>query len=54
MKIQAAVAWEAATIDTTGQELADVAGAVVKLTGRGADVALDSTGNPAVPPSSRY
>ncbi len=37
-----------ATIDTTGQELADVAAAVVKLAGRGADVALDTTGNPAV------
>jgi aryl-alcohol dehydrogenase len=37
-----------ATIDTSGQELADVAAAVVKLTGRGVDVALDTTGNPAV------
>jgi aryl-alcohol dehydrogenase len=37
-----------ATIDTTGQDLADVASAVVKLTGRGIDVALDTTGNPAV------
>ncbi len=37
-----------ATIDTAGQELADVAAAVVKLTGRGVDVALDTTGNPAV------
>jgi aryl-alcohol dehydrogenase len=37
-----------AAIDTTGQELADVAAAVVKLTGRGVDVALDTTGNPAV------
>jgi aryl-alcohol dehydrogenase len=37
-----------ATIDTTGQELADVTAAVVKLTGRGVDVALDTTGNPAV------
>jgi aryl-alcohol dehydrogenase len=37
-----------ATIETTGQELADVAAAVVKATGRGADVALDTTGNPAV------
>jgi aryl-alcohol dehydrogenase len=37
-----------ATIDTTGQDLADVAAAVVKLTGRGVDVALDTTGNPAV------
>lgn len=35
-----------ATIDTTGQELPDVAAAVVKLTGRGAGVALDTTGNP--------
>jgi aryl-alcohol dehydrogenase len=37
-----------ATIDTTGQDLSDVAAAVVKLTGRGANVALDTTGNPAV------
>jgi aryl-alcohol dehydrogenase len=37
-----------ATINTAGQELADVAAAVVKLTGRGVDVALDTTGNPAV------
>ena len=37
-----------ATIDTTGQELPDVAATVVKLTGRGVDVALDTTGNPAV------
>jgi len=37
-----------ATIDTAGQELADVAAAVLKLTGRGVDVALDTTGNPAV------
>ena len=36
------------TIDTTGQDLYDVAAAVVKATGRGADVALDTTGNPAV------
>ena len=36
------------TIDTTGQELADVAAAIVEATGRGADVALDTTGNPAV------
>jgi len=35
-------------IDTTGMELADVAAAVVKLTGRGADVALDTTGNPGI------
>ena len=37
-----------ATIDTTGQDLSDVAATVVKLTGRGANVALDTTGNPAV------
>jgi aryl-alcohol dehydrogenase len=37
-----------ATIDTTGQDLSDVAAEVVKLTGRGVDVALDTTGNPAV------
>jgi aryl-alcohol dehydrogenase len=37
-----------ATVDTTGQELSDVAAAVVKLTGRGTNVALDTTGNPAV------
>jgi aryl-alcohol dehydrogenase len=37
-----------ATLDTTGQELPDVAAAVVKLTGRGTDVALDTTGNPVV------
>jgi aryl-alcohol dehydrogenase len=37
-----------AVIDTSGQELPDVAAAVVKATGRGADVALDTTGNPAV------
>jgi aryl-alcohol dehydrogenase len=37
-----------ATIDTAGQDLSDVAAAVVKLTGRGANVALDTTGNPAV------
>jgi aryl-alcohol dehydrogenase len=36
------------TIDTTGQDLADVAAAVVKVTGRGVNVALDTTGNPAV------
>jgi aryl-alcohol dehydrogenase len=35
-------------IDTTGQDLADVAAEVVRVTGRGADVALDTTGNPAV------
>jgi aryl-alcohol dehydrogenase len=37
-----------ATLDTAGQELPDVAATVVKLTGRGADVALDTTGNPGV------
>ncbi len=37
-----------ATVDTTGQDLSDVAATVVKLTGRGANVALDTTGNPAV------
>ena len=37
-----------ATLDTTGQELPDVAAAVVKLTGRGTHVALDTTGNPDV------
>jgi aryl-alcohol dehydrogenase len=36
------------TIDTTGQDLADVEAAVVKATGRGADVALDTTGHPDV------
>jgi aryl-alcohol dehydrogenase len=35
-------------VDTTGVRLADVAGEVVKVTGRGADVALDTTGNPEV------
>jgi aryl-alcohol dehydrogenase len=35
-------------IDTTGQDLADVAAEVVKVTGRGADVALDTTGSPQV------
>src|SRR6185437_14266025 len=34
-----------ATIDTTGQELPAVAAEVVKLTGRGVDVALDTTGD---------
>jgi aryl-alcohol dehydrogenase len=37
-----------ATVDTTGLELPDVAAAVLKLAGRGIDVALDTTGNPAV------
>jgi aryl-alcohol dehydrogenase len=37
-----------ATIDTTGQDLAEVAAAVVKLTGRGVDVALDTTGNSGI------
>jgi aryl-alcohol dehydrogenase len=37
-----------ATIDTSGQDLADVATAVARLAGRGADVALDTTGNPEV------
>lgn len=37
-----------ATVDTTGQELGEVAAAVVKLTGKGVDVALDTTGNPDV------
>jgi aryl-alcohol dehydrogenase len=35
-------------IDTSGRELADVTAEVVALTGGGADVALDTTGNPAV------
>ncbi len=35
-------------IDAAGRDLADVAGEVVKVTGRGADVALDTTGNPQV------
>jgi aryl-alcohol dehydrogenase len=35
-------------IDTSGRELADVTAEVVKLTGGGADVALDTTGNPSV------
>lgn len=35
-------------IDTAGQDLADVAAEVVKVTGRGADVALDTTGSPQV------
>ncbi len=34
--------------DTTGRDLADVAAEVVKATGRGVDVALDTTGSPAV------
>jgi aryl-alcohol dehydrogenase len=37
-----------ATVDTSGQELPEVAAAVRKLAGRGIDVALDTTGNPAV------
>jgi aryl-alcohol dehydrogenase len=37
-----------ATIDTAGQDLPDVAAAVGKAAGRGVDVALDTTGNPAV------
>jgi aryl-alcohol dehydrogenase len=37
-----------ATVDTSGQELPEVAAAVRKLAGRGVDVALDTTGNPAV------
>jgi aryl-alcohol dehydrogenase len=36
------------TIDTTGQDLADVAAEVVAVTGKGVNVALDTTGNPAV------
>jgi aryl-alcohol dehydrogenase len=36
------------TIDTAGRELADVVNEIVKVTGRGADVALDTTGNPQV------
>ncbi|WP_300610931.1 zinc-binding dehydrogenase, partial [Trebonia sp.] len=35
-------------IDTTGRDLADVTAEVTKVTGNGADVALDTTGNPAV------
>ncbi len=35
-------------IDTTSQDLADVTAEVTKVTGKGADVALDTTGNPAV------
>lgn len=35
-------------IDSAGRDLADVAAEVVKVTGRGADVALDTTGNPDV------
>jgi aryl-alcohol dehydrogenase len=37
-----------ATVDTSGQELPEVAAVVRKLAGRGVDVALDTTGNPAV------
>lgn len=36
------------TVDTTGRDLADVVSEIVKVTGRGADVALDTTGNPQV------
>ena len=36
------------TVDTTGRELADVTAEVIKATRTGADVALDTTGNPAV------
>jgi aryl-alcohol dehydrogenase len=36
------------TIDTTGQELADVSAAVARSAGGGADIALDTTGNPVV------
>jgi aryl-alcohol dehydrogenase len=36
------------TIDTTGRELADVTAEVIKATRNGADVALDTTGNPEV------
>jgi aryl-alcohol dehydrogenase len=35
-------------IDTSGRELADVSAEVARLTGGGADVALDTTGNPQV------
>ena len=35
-----------ATIDTSGQDLSDVATAVVRLTGRGASVALDTRATP--------
>ena len=35
-------------IDTTGRDLADVSAEVVKVTGGGADVALDTTTSPAV------
>ncbi len=35
-------------IDTTDRDLADVTAEVTKVTGNGADVALDTTGNPAV------
>ena len=37
-----------ATIDTTGRELAEVVDEIVAVTGTGANVALDTTGNPAV------
>jgi aryl-alcohol dehydrogenase len=36
------------TIDTTGQELADVSATVAHSAGRGVDVALDTTGHPVV------
>jgi aryl-alcohol dehydrogenase len=35
-------------VDTTGQDLADVTADVVATTGKGADVVLDTTGNPDV------
>ncbi len=35
-------------IDTTGRELADVTAEIVKVTRKGVNVALDTTGNPAV------
>ena len=37
-----------ATIDTTGRELADVVAEIVTTTRTGVNVALDTTGNPAV------
>ncbi len=36
------------TIDTTGRDLADVTAEIVKVTRKGTDVALDTTGNPEV------
>jgi aryl-alcohol dehydrogenase len=36
------------TIDSAGQELADVVAEIVSVTGKGVNVALDTTGNPAV------